>query len=244
MNGPPNPPAEAPRVPRGSVGRGMGRGGALPVRASPYTDARRNPGGAIRAPGPAAFGYGPAQTGVWGQPHGGWPQLPRRSPAGAGLGGAEARRNLALRTEADFYRQWGCGGTPPTRPAGGPPVRPAAGAPAHRGPAAAGGPPVRPEAGAPAHGGPAGEAPAGEARPTALAPPGEGTAEDFRQQEELGFAHSPYGLGDPKGNSWSEKFNMWLHRVGSIDGRDRRFEWQTWQEGTPWRATPLVRPRL
>ena len=111
--GPPNPPAEAQRAPRGSVGREMGWGGTLPVRASPYADARRNPGGATRAPGPAASGYGPAQAGGWGQPHGGWPQPPRHPPAGEGFGGAEAHRNPAPRTEADFYRQWGCGGTPP-----------------------------------------------------------------------------------------------------------------------------------
>ena len=37
---------------------------------------------------------------------------------------------------------------------------------------------------------------------------------------------------------------MWLHRVVPSDGRDRRFEWQTWQVGTLWRATLLVRPRL
>ena len=137
----------------------------------------------------------------------------------------------------------GVEGPPPTQTAGGPPVRPAARAPAHRGHAAAGGPLVRPAAGALAHGGPAGGAPAGGAHPAAPAPPEKGTAEDLRQQAALGFAHDPFGRGDPKGNSWSEKFNMWLHRVGSPDGRDRRVVWETWQEGGPWRATLLVRPR-
>ena len=37
---------------------------------------------------------------------------------------------------------------------------------------------------------------------------------------------------------------MWLHRVVPSEGRDRRFVWQTWQEGTMWRATLLVHPRL
>ena len=167
--GPPNPPA-AQRAPRGTMGREMGKGGAQPVRACPYTDVKRNPGGATRAPGPATSGYGPAQAGGWGQPHRGWSQPPRSPPASKGHGSAQAHRGPARRTEADFFHQWGCGGTPPARSAGGPPVRPAAGAPAHWGPAATGGPPVRPATGAPAHGGPAGGRAHGRSAPRGPGP--------------------------------------------------------------------------
>ena len=56
--------------------------------------------------------------------------------------------------------------------------------------------------------------------------------------------HAPFGHGDPNGNSWSEKFNVWLHTVVASDGRERRFQWETWQQGVAWLASLVIRAKL
>ena len=78
--------------------------------------------------------------------------------------------------------------------------------------------------------------------PRPLNPPEAGSDEDIRQQKAIGFSHGPFGRGDPKGHSWSEKYNMWLHRVVPLQGRDDRFRWETWQVGSTWHATLRVLP--
>ena len=63
------------------------------------------------------------------------------------------------------------------------------------------------------------------------------------QQRQLGFEHRPYGVGDPNGDSWSEKVNVWSTHVIANDQRDRRLNWETAQEGSLWRASLQVLPR-
>ena len=87
--------------------------------------------------------------------------------------------------------------------------------------------------------------PAGESYPVTSGPPEADSEEDLRQQRALGFAHGPFGRDEPKGHSWSEKYNMWLHRVVPVHGREARFQWAAWQGADQaWRATLTVRPRV
>ena len=68
---------------------------------------------------------------------------------------------------------------------------------------------------------PAGQAPAAAGDPGAPAGPEAPTAGgtlDLSQQRQLGFEHRPFGAGDPKGNSWSEK----IERVVYTRHRPRR----------------------
>ena len=37
------------------------------------------------------------------------------------------------------------------------------------------------------------------------------------RQMRLGFGHRPFGRGNPKGDSWSEKMNVWFTRVIASD---------------------------
>ena len=229
-------PPGIPLVPGGSVGREVARGKAASVRACPYPDVRQSPGWATRTPGLALRGHGTAQTGGWGQPQRGWPQRPQGPGQGAGHGHAQARQG-PVRTEAAYLNQWAPGRKPPAPPAGGPPAFPAAGAPAH--------------------GGPAGGVPAGGAPPAAQAPPVAGGPGDFAghgvpvrggapdraQQRQLGFEHRPYGRGDPNGNSWPEKVNVWPTHVISSDERERRFHWDARQVVSEWQAPFRVLPR-
>ena len=121
----------------------------------------------------------------------------------------------------------------------------------------AGRPSASPAAGAPARGGTTGGRPAGGPPPAGLAPPAAcdpgahsgpeaptpGSELDLLQQQQLGFEHRPYGAGDPNGNSWSEKVNVWFTLVIANDQRDRRLNWETAQEGSLWRASFQVLPR-
>ena len=50
---------------------------------------------------------------------------------------------------------------------------------------------------------------------------------DLFQQHQLGFEHRLYGAGDPKGNSWSEKMNVWSTYVIANEERDPRLRWDT-----------------
>ena len=80
-------------------------------------------------------------------------------------------------------------------------------------------------------------APAGPEAPTP------GRTLDLLQQHQLRFEHRPYGAGDPNGNSWSEKVNVWSTHAIANDERDRRLRWDTNQEGSLWRASLQVLPR-
>ena len=218
MSGSAGPPGPARGWSKGNPapGKGQGKGRELP-RVNPYTDFRLSRGSAAGAPPQPESGYGPARKGGYGQPRG-HPQSP------------EAPRNTRPRTTS--------------RPAGAPPARVGAGPAAHREPAGAGEPPALHEAGGPAREVPVGGLPAGWAYPVVPGPPEAGSQEDFDQQQSLGFAHGPFGRDDPKGNSWSEKYNMWLNRVVPVPDRDTRFQWVT-RQGTDraWHASLTIQPR-
>ena len=142
-----------------------------------------------------------------------------------------------MQTEAQYLHQWAPWRGPPVRPAGGPPAFPAAGALAHGG-FAGGGPAGRafPAGQAPPAAGDPG-APAGPEAPTA------GGMLDLSQQHQLGFEHRPFGAGDPKGNSRSEKMNVWSTLVIANEEWDRRLRWDTSQEGGLWRASLRILPK-
>ena len=100
---------------------------------------------------------------------------------------------------------------------------------------------------------PAGEAPpAAQALPAAGGPrdfaglrvPARGESLDRAQQRQLEFEHRPYGRGDPNGNSWSEKVNVWSSLVVTSDERERRFQWERRQVGSEWQACFRVLPGL
>ena len=59
----------------------------------------------------------------------------------------------------------------------------------------------------------------------------------------LRFEHRNYGPGYPKGDSWSEKMNVWSARVIANDQREGRLRWETTQVGNLWRASLHVMPR-
>ena len=80
------------------------------------------------------------------------------------------------------------------------------------------------------------------ARPR-LTAPAAGEEQDLQQQKRLGFEHRPYGEGDPKVDSWSEKMNVWSTRVIANDQRERGLHWEAAQEGNLWRASLHVLPR-
>ena len=64
------------------------------------------------------------------------------------------------------------------------------------------------------------------------------------QQRQLGFEHRPFGAGDPKGDSWSEKMNVWSTLVIANEERDRRLHWDASQEeGSLWRASLRILPK-
>ena len=142
-----------------------------------------------------------------------------------------------MRTEIQCLRQWAPSRGPPVRPAERPPAYPAAGALAHGGItgwARGQGPP------------PAGQAPPAAGDPGA--PPGPGAPTvggtlDLFQQRQLEFEHRLYGAGDPKGNSWSAKMNVWSTYVIANEERDRRLRWDASQEGGLWRASFRILPR-
>ena len=73
--------------------------------------------------------------------------------------------------------------------------------------------------------------------------PTRGDALDIAQQRRLGFSHHPFDPGDPNGNSWSEKMNVWLHTVVAADERERRFVWDCRQVGTQWQADFRILPK-
>ena len=133
--------------------------------------------------------------------------------------------------------QWAAPRGAPERSAGRPSASPSAGPPARK--TNTGGWPTR---AAP---------PAGLARPAAGGPgvhprltaPDAGSEQDLQQRTQSGFEHRPYGEDDPKGDSWSEKMNVWSTRVIANDQRERRLFWQTAQEGSLWRASLHILPR-
>ena len=79
--------------------------------------------------------------------------------------------------------------------------------------------------------------------PGYLSREGTWTGPSSASQRQLGFEHRPYRRGDPNGNSWSEKMNVWSTHVFSNDERERRFRWDTLQVGGEWRASFRVLPR-
>ena len=211
------PPGLQP-FPGGTVGREVARGRAAPTRANPYMDYRlrgQRQGSAARTPGPSQRRREATQPGGCGQPQRGWPQHPQAPDQGAGHGQEQARQG-PVQTEPQYLYHWAPWRGPPVRPAGGPPAFPAVGALAHGGFTG---------------GGPAGRAPpAGQAPPAAGDPgaptgpeaPTAGGTPDLCQQRQLGFEHRPFGAGDPKGNLWSEKMNVWSTFVIAFEERDRR----------------------
>ena len=247
--GPPDPLLEAwnsaappPRLrpcPSGKVAQEVARGRGVSVRANPYTDFRvrgQGQGSAARTPGPSQRTREATQPKGWGQPPHGWPQHPQDPGQGAGRSQGQAPQD-PIRTVIQYLRQWAPPRGPLGRPAGRPSASSAAGAPARGGPAGggpAGGPPpaglALPAAGDPgAHPGPEAPTPGSEL--------------DMLQQQQLGFEHRLYGAGDPNGDSWSEKVNVWSTHVIANDQQDRRLNWETAQEGSLWRASLQVLPR-
>ena len=205
--------------------------GDAPIRLNPYTDFRvreQGEGSAARTPAPSQRMRGATQPGGWGQPQRGWPQHPQAPDQGAGYGREQAQQG-PMRTETQYLHQ--------RAPSRGHPVRPAGEPPAH---------------GGNTRGGPAGKAPPASQAPPAVgdpwAPPKPGAPTaggtlDLFQQRQLGFEHRLYEAGDPKGNSWSEKMNVWSTHVIANEERDRRLRWDAFQEGGLWRASLRILAR-
>ena len=59
------------------------------------------------------------------------------------------------------------------------------------------------------------------------------------------FEHRLFGEGNPQGDSWSEKMNVWSTRAIANDQWEARFRRETTQcqEGVLWRAALHVLPR-
>ena len=57
------------------------------------------------------------------------------------------------------------------------------------------------------------------------------------------FVHRELEPGNPKGDSRSEKMNVWSTRVIANDQREARLRWETTQVGNLWRASLHVMPK-
>ena len=225
--------ARVPVVPwrHGGTGGGEGQGSALPRgRAHPREplhgrlfagagqgECRKDPRAfAAEARGDAAGGLGTAAARLAPAFSGSGPGS--RARTGAGPAGPCVDRGSVLAPVGPVEAS-------PVRLAGGPLAFPAAGALAHGGFTGGG------------HAGgafPAGQAPPAAGDPGATAGPEAPTAGgtlDQSQQRQLGFEHRLFGAGDSKGNSWSEKMNVWTTFVIANEERDRRLRWDTSQEG-------------